>query len=176
MSLYIFNEEINNIWSEIKAIKGKFVDSRQLNESGNESSNIIEIHTLKQRNQDLLNEICILKDQLSEQNNALKSISEERDSYRTALQILTKDIHALKEKDPSPTPGLADPDPDLGSSQTQHDTRPNRGNAKSLKKSLQSINLKSKPKEPQTGRNNNEQPKRPATVTAGDPIIQNIRG
>ena len=102
VSLTVFTEEVRNIWSEIEAIRGKFVESYQLKESENESSNIQEIHTLKQKNQDLLNEICILKDQLREQNNALKSVSEERDSYRTALQILTKEINAIKEKDLSP--------------------------------------------------------------------------
>ena len=95
-------------------------------ESENKSSNIQQIHTLKQKNQDLLNEIFILK----EQNNALKNISEERDSYRTALQILTKKIHAVKEKDPSSTPGLADPD----LSSTQPNTQRNRSNSTTSKK------------------------------------------
>ena len=39
----------------------------------------------------------------------LKNISEERDSFRTALQIMTKEINAHKEKD-LPQPVSADPD------------------------------------------------------------------
>lgn len=74
-------------------------------------------------------------------------------------------------------PGLADPDTDLGSPATQHDTQRNRGNVKSSKKSNQSVNLPSKSNEPQTGRSMNAQTKRPVTVVAGDSsIIQNIRG
>ena len=37
----------------------------------------------------------MLKDQLSEQNYVLKNISEERDSYRAAHQIMTKEITAV---------------------------------------------------------------------------------
>lgn len=40
----------------------------------------------------------MLKDQFREQNNVLKNTSEERDSYKTALQIMTKEINAHKEK------------------------------------------------------------------------------
>ena len=190
VSLTVFTEEVRNIWSEIEAIRGKFVESYQLKESENESSNIQEIHTLKQKNQDLLNEICILKDQLREQNNALKSVSEERDSYRTALQILTKEINAIKEKDLSPAPSPTDPDPDHGGSSTYPNTQPNksylttsdsapqryRRNSAISKNANHSTNLTSKSNEPHTGSTSNAQTNKPVTVIAGDSIIQNIRG
>ena len=192
VSLTVFTEEVRNIWSEIEAIRGKFVESYQLKESENESSNIQEIHTLKQKNQDLLNEICILKDQLREHNNALKSVSEELDSYRTALQILTKEINAIKEKDlsPAPSPTDPDPDPDHGGSSTYPNTQPNksylttsdsapqryRRNSAISKNANHSTNLTSKSNEPHTGSTSNAQTNKPVTVIAGDSIIQNIRG
>ena len=95
--LSVFTEEIKNIWSEIKTIRGKLVEPHHLNEIEKEGNGNQEIDTLQQKNQDLQNEICTLKDQLREQNNVLKNISEERDSYRTALQIMTKEINAHEE-------------------------------------------------------------------------------
>ena len=50
------------------------------------------INTLQQRNQNLCNEISILKERLLEETTKLKRISEERDSYITALQVLTKEL------------------------------------------------------------------------------------
>ena len=106
----VFTEEIKNIWSEVKAIREKLVEPHQLKENEKERNGNQEIHTLQQKNQDLQNEICMLKDQLREQNNMLKNISEERDSFRTALQIMTKEINAHKKKDLPSQPVSADPD------------------------------------------------------------------
>ena len=117
-----FTEEIKNIWSEIKAIREKFVEPHQLKENEKERNGNQEIHTLQQKNQDLQNEICMLKDQLREQNNVLKNISEERDSFRTALQIMTKEINAHKEKDLPSQPVSADPDAEQGDWSTQQNT------------------------------------------------------
>ena len=50
------------------------------------------INTLQQRNQNLCNKISILKERLLEETTKLVRISEERDSYKTALQILTKEL------------------------------------------------------------------------------------
>ena len=108
--LSVFTEEIKNIWSKIKTIRGKLVEPHQPKENEKKRNGIEEIHTLQQKNQDLQNEICMLKDQLREQNNVLKNISEERDSFRTALQIMTKEINAHKEKDLPSQPVSADPD------------------------------------------------------------------
>ena len=108
--LSVFTEEIKNIWSEIKTIHGKLVEPHQSKENEKERNDKSKIHTLQQKNQDLQNEICMLKDQLREQNNVLKNISEERDSYRTALQIMTKEINAHKEKDRPSQPVSTDPD------------------------------------------------------------------
>ena len=52
-----------------------------------ESSNTQQIHTLKWKNQDLPNKICILKDQMREQNVPLKSVLGEQDSYRNTHWI-----------------------------------------------------------------------------------------
>ena len=114
MPFSVFSEEIKNIWSEIKAIREKFVEPHQLKENEKERNGNQEIHTLQQKNQDLQNEICMLKDQLREQNNVLKNISEERDSFRTTLQIMTKEINTHKEKDLPSKPVSADPDAEQG--------------------------------------------------------------
>jgi len=60
--------ETKNIWSEIKTIPEKLVEPHQLKENKKER-NVHKIHTLQQNNQDLQNEICMLKDQLREQNS-----------------------------------------------------------------------------------------------------------
>ena len=109
----VFTEEIKNIWSEVEAIREKLVEPHQLKENEKERNGNQEIQTLRQKNQDLQNEICMLKDQLREQNNMLKNISKERDSFRTTLQITTKEINAHKEKD-LPQPVSADPDAEQG--------------------------------------------------------------
>ena len=127
----VFTEEIKNIWSEIKGIREKFVEPHQLKENEKERNRNQEIHTLQQKNQDLQNELCMLKDQLREQNNVLKNISEERDSFRTALQIMTKELNAHKEKDLPSQPVSADPDDEQGGWSTQQDTRRKRTSSRS---------------------------------------------
>ena len=124
-----------------------------------------EIHTLQQKNQDLQNEICMLKDQLREQNNVLKNISEERDSYRTALQIMTKEINAHKEKDLPSQPVSADPDAEQGGWSIQQITRHNRRSSRSTKSSPNSEDSHS------GANNNNEHAKKPVTVIRSSNIF-----
>ena len=50
------------------------------------------INTLKQKNKDLTEEICILKARLDQEIDSAKKIAEERDSLKIALQIISKDI------------------------------------------------------------------------------------
>ena len=168
--LSVFTEEIKNIWSEIKTIRGKLVEPHQSKENEKERNGNQEIHTLQQKNQDLQNEICMLKDQLREQNNVLKNISEERDSYRTALQIMKKEINAHKEKDLPSQPVSTDPDAEQGGWSIQQNTRHNRRSSRSAKPSPNSEDSHS------GGNNNNEHARKPVTVIAGDSIIQHIRG
>ena len=168
--LSVFTEEIKNIWSEIKTIGKKLGELHQSKENEKERNGNQEIHTLQQKNQDLQNEICMLKNQLREQNNVLKNISEERDSYRTALQIMTKEVNAHKEKDLSSQPVSADPDAEQGGWSIQQNTRHNRRSSRSTKSSPNSEDSHS------GANNNNEHGKKPVTVIAGDSIIQHIRG
>lgn len=165
----VFTEEIKNIWSKVKAIRKKLVEPHQLKENEKERNGNQEIHTLRQKNQDLQNEICMLKDQLREQNNMLKDISEEIDSFRTALQIMTKEINAHKEKD-LPQPVSADPDAEQGGWSTQQNTRRNRRSSRSTKSSSNAEDSHS------GANNNNEHARKPVTVIAGDLIIQHICG
>ena len=124
--LSVFSEEIKNIWSKIKTIGKKLGELHQPKENEKERNGNQEIHTLQQKNQDIQNEICMLKHQLREQNNVLKNISEERDSYRTALQIMTKEINTHKEKDLPSQPVSADPDTEQGSWSIQAPGAPSR--------------------------------------------------
>ena len=55
---------------------------------------------MKQKNQDLNNEICILKTRLNEEIDAAKKLTEERESLETALQIVTKDLMKLSDARP----------------------------------------------------------------------------
>ena len=56
------------------------------------------INTLQQDNQDLSQKIDMLKSRLQEERNLLKEITEERDSYRKALQIMTKELNSANKK------------------------------------------------------------------------------
>ena len=47
------------------------------------------------------NEISILKELLREEETKRGKISEERDSYKTALQVLTKELNIVESKSPS---------------------------------------------------------------------------
>ena len=74
----------------------------------------------------------MLKDQLRGQNNALKNISEERDSYRTALQIMTKEINADEEKE---LPSQPEQDAEQGDWSIQQNKLHNRRSSRSTKSS-----------------------------------------
>ena len=67
------------VWNWNHSWKSHWISSAK----ESKSSNTQQIHTLKRKNQDLPNKICMLKDQTREQNVPLKSVLEERDSYRT---------------------------------------------------------------------------------------------
>ena len=58
-------------------------------------NNIQLINSLRQENHDLSQEICTLKGRLQEKSNMLKKITEEKDSYRAALQIMTKELNSV---------------------------------------------------------------------------------
>jgi len=58
------------------------------------------INSLKQKNQDLNDEICILRTRLNQEIDAAKKLTEERDSLKTALQIVTKDLMNLSDDRP----------------------------------------------------------------------------
>ena len=165
----VFTEEIKNIWSEVKAIREKLVEPHQLKENEKERNGNQEIHTLQQKNQDLQNEICMLKEQLRVQN-MLKNISEKRDSFRNALQIMMKEINAHKEKDLPSQPVSDDPDAEQGGWSTQQNMRRNRRSSRSTKSSSNGEDSHS------GANNNNEHARKPVTVIAGDSIIQHIRG
>ena len=75
VSFSVFTEEIKNIWTEIKTIREKLVEPHQLKENEKERKIIRKFAPFNKR-------IKI----------------EERDSYRTAIQIMTKEINAHKEK------------------------------------------------------------------------------
>ena len=57
------------------------------------------INTLQQKNQELSQEICILKELLNKEAKMLKKVSEERDSYITALCVMTKGINNQSQFD-----------------------------------------------------------------------------
>ena len=86
-----FAKEIDKIWSEIKSLGDKFVKS---DESDEGVVNIFSswINNLQQKNHDLSEEICILKARLKEESDKVKKITDERDSLKTALQIVTKEL------------------------------------------------------------------------------------
>lgn len=85
-----FKSEISKIWSQITLIHEKIGSFNKPREA--DLNNAQLINTLQQRNQNLCNEISILKERLLEETTKLKRISEERDSYITALQVLTKEL------------------------------------------------------------------------------------
>ena len=61
------------------------------------------INTLRQKNEDLNNEISILKKLLREEEARRGKFSEERDSYKIALQVLTKEFNTAEFNSPSST-------------------------------------------------------------------------
>ena len=92
VSTSMFAKELDKIWTEINSLHNRFAKIDQRCEG--DVNNIQLINTLQQENKDLSQEICMLKVRLQEDNNTLKKITEERDSYRKALQIMTKELNA----------------------------------------------------------------------------------
>ena len=82
---------LHPLLAEINSLHNSFTMIDQSNQG--DVNNIQLIKTLRQENKDLSDEICMLKVQLQEDNNMLKKITEERDSYRKALQIMTKELN-----------------------------------------------------------------------------------
>ena len=87
----VFVKELEKIWTEIKSINNRFSTINQLSEGDTNNSDLI--NTLRQENQDLSQEIYMLKTRLQEERNLLNEITEERDSYRKALEIMTKEFN-----------------------------------------------------------------------------------
>ena len=96
-----FAQELDKIWSEIKFLNAKLSGDSDTNLNNNQEDNIQIINSLKQKNQDLNEEICILKTRLNQEIDAVKKLTEERDSLKTALQIVTKDLMNLSENRPT---------------------------------------------------------------------------
>ena len=92
VSKSMFAKELDKIWTEINSLHNRFAKIDQPCEG--DVDNIQLLNTLQQENKDLSQEICMLKVRLQEDNNTLKKITEERDSYRKALQIMTKELNA----------------------------------------------------------------------------------
>ena len=96
MTKSLFAQELDKIWSQIKILNAKLsCDSDIIIE---QEDNIQIINSLKQKNQDLNDEICILKWRLNQEIDAAKKLTEERDSLKTALQIVTKDLMKLSDE------------------------------------------------------------------------------
>ena len=94
----LFAQELEKIWSEIKILNAKLSgDSDIINE---QEDNIQIINSLKQKNPDLNDEICVLKTRLNQEIDAAKKLTKERDSLKTALQIVTKDLMNLSDDRP----------------------------------------------------------------------------
>jgi len=86
------------IWSQIKILNAKLSGDSDI--SNKQEDNIQIINSLKQKNQDLNDEICILKTRLNQEINAAKKLTEKRDSLKTALQIVMKDLMNLSNDRP----------------------------------------------------------------------------
>ena len=84
------------IWCEVKFIREKY---NLIVQPKNDHANLQQIETLQQRNQELLEEISILKERLSNETNMLKKVSEERDSYKTTLELISREINNQRSGD-----------------------------------------------------------------------------
>jgi len=70
---------MEKIWCEVKFIREKY---ELIVQPKNDHPNLEQIKTLQQRNQELFEEMSILK-----------KVSEERDSYKSALELVSSDIN-----------------------------------------------------------------------------------
>ena len=86
----MFANEIDKIWTEPNSLYNRFAQIDQPTEG--DVNNIQLINTLQKENKDLSQEICMLKVRLPEDKNMLEKMTEERDSYRKALQIMAKEL------------------------------------------------------------------------------------
>ena len=91
-----FSKEIEKIWCDVKFIRKKY---DLIVQPKNDQANLQQIETLKQRNQELFQEISIMKERLSNETNMLKKVSEERDSYKTALELISREINNQRSGD-----------------------------------------------------------------------------
>ena len=94
----MFAQELEKIWSQIKILNAKLSGDSDI--SNKQEDNIQIINSLKQKSQDLNDEICILKTRLNQEINAAKKLTEKRDSLKTALQIVMKDLMNLSNDRP----------------------------------------------------------------------------
>ena len=91
-----FSKEMQKIWCEVKFIREKY---NLIVQPKNYHANLQQIETLQQRNQELFEEISILKERLSNETNMLKKVFEERDSYKTALELISREINNQRSGD-----------------------------------------------------------------------------
>ena len=115
------------------------------------------INTLSQKNEDLNNEISILKELLREEEAKRGKISEERDSYKIALQILTKEFNTAEFNSPSSTHDQPD--------DNYVEPGKNHGPNSKTKKTKQSKGQKSDSQTPKTGQKIQQTPVNSQTVS-----------
>ena len=123
--------------------------------------------TPSDKNEDLNNEISILKELLREEEAKRGKISEERDSYKTALQVLTKELNIAESNSPSSTHDQPD--------DNYVEQEKNRGPNSRTKKTQQGKGQKSDSQAPMTGQNRSTKDLR-STFIAGDSIVKHLNG
>lgn len=113
-------------------------------------ADVQQINTLRQKNEDLSNEISILKELLREEEAKREKISEERDSYKTALQVLTKELNTPESNSPSSTHDQPD--------DNYVEPGKNRGPNNKSKKTKRDKGQRSNNQAPKTGQNIQQTP------------------
>ena len=116
---------------------------------------------------DLNNEISILKELLRKEEAEQGKISEERDSYKTALQVLAKELNIAESNSPSSAHDRPD--------DNYVEQEKNRGTNSRTKKTKQGKGQKSDSQAPKTGQNRSTKDFR-STFIVGDSILRHLNG
>ena len=95
-----FNDFRNLILSKLNMQAGLSHDERV---QPKREADVQLINTLRQKNEDLNNEISILKELLCKEEAKRGKISEEHNCYKNALQVLTKELNTAEFNSPSST-------------------------------------------------------------------------
>lgn len=142
-----FNDFRKLILSKLNMQAGLSHDERVQPER---EADVQQINTLRQKNEDLSNEISILKELLREEEAKREKISEERDSYKTALQVLTKELNTPESNSPSSTHDQPD--------DNYVEPGKNRGPNNKSKKTKRDKGQRSNNQAPKTGQNIQQTP------------------